>query len=508
MKRLVHTLLAWGLLLPCPLQAGCASLSSAEPVSPCPTPRVATLTGLAPCDGPSPLQQVAFRPAADVQPAAPAPQPSGSAFAGMAELSVDALVQQVLARYPSLAQMAAAWQAAQARYPQVTSLEDPMFAATIGPGTIAPDDPGINFAYRLEVSQKYPWPGKLALRGENALAEASAAGNEVEDTRLRLIESAQDAFYEYYLVDRALEENDKGLRLLREFRQIAESRYTHPRQEAMRVSLQDVLQVDVEIGRQRERRLTLERMHQVAVARLNTLMHLPPDAPLPPPPREMQVRDGLPDAQVLRAAALSRRPDLQALADRIRAEEASLALASKEYYPDFEPFVMYDRFMGNNEQNEDLATMVGVRMNLPVRRTRRAAAVAEAQARIAGRRAELERQADQAALQVQEAYEQVRESERVVRLYETRILSDARQNVEAARPAYETGLIPASSFIEAQRNLVDLRDRYHEAVAAYFRRRATLERAVGGPLLSFTQTPALGNVGLRPGMRCGQASGR
>src|SRR5262249_14960431 len=84
------------------------------------------------------------------------------------ELQVDALVQQVIARNPSLAQMVAAWQAVSAKYPQVTSLEDPMLAATLGPGTFAPDDPGINFAYRVEISQKYPWPGKLKLRGQTA----------------------------------------------------------------------------------------------------------------------------------------------------------------------------------------------------------------------------------------------------------------------------------------------------------------------------------------------------
>jgi hypothetical protein len=47
-----------------------------------------------------------------------------------------------------------------------------------------------------------------------------------------------------------------------------------------------------------------------------------------------------------------------------------------------------------------------------------------------------------------------------------------------------TAKIPFLSLIEAQRNLVNLRDRYYEAVADYFRRRATLDRVVGGPLLS------------------------
>src|SRR5262245_44747363 len=50
-----------------------------------------------------------------------------------AELSIEALLSQVLARNPSLAQMQAAWQAASARYPQVTSLDDPTFGATFGP---------------------------------------------------------------------------------------------------------------------------------------------------------------------------------------------------------------------------------------------------------------------------------------------------------------------------------------------------------------------------------------
>jgi outer membrane protein TolC len=403
------------------------------------------------------------------------------------ELSVDALVQQVLARNPSLEQMAAAYQAAAAKYPQVTALDDPMFGATLGPATIRPDDTGVEFAYRLEVAQKVPWPGKLRLRGENALAEARAAANEVDDMRLQLIESAKDAFYEYFLAQRALDVNDDSLRLLRDFRESAATRFR-----TGLVPQQNLLQADVEIGREQQRREALERMRQNVLARLNTLMHLPPDLPLPPPPQRLGVGEALPGAAVLRAAALARRPDLLALANRIQAEEALLALAHKEYYPDFEPFLMYDRFMGNTTATRDLATMVGVRLNLPVRATRRSGAVAEAQARIAQRRAELARETDKANLQVQQAYDQVRESERVVRRYEGRILPDAKLNVEAAQSAYVTGKIPFLTLVEAQRTLVSLRERYYEAVADYHRRLATLERAAGGPLVPPAEAPEPG----------------
>ena len=95
--------------------------------------------------------------------AADAPSASDP-FAGANELSADVLVEQVVARNPTLTQMTAAADAAAARYPQAISLEDPMFGATISPrlfGSHESED-----GYRVEVSQKYPWPGKLCLRGQ------------------------------------------------------------------------------------------------------------------------------------------------------------------------------------------------------------------------------------------------------------------------------------------------------------------------------------------------------
>lgn len=405
-----------------------------------------------------------------VQGESPQHQTGAAPFSGMAELSVDAFIDQVLARNPTLAQMVAAWQAASARYPQVTSLEDPMFGLTTGPASIRSKD--VDFANRIEASQKLPFFGKLKLRGQAAMAEAAAAHDEVGDMRLQLVESAKMAFYDYYLVDRAIAVNEESLKLLREFRKTADDRFR-----ASQSPQQDLLQADVEIGRQRKRGLTLDRMRKVAQARINTLMHLPPETPLPPPPKTIELAESLPAAGELRARAMAQRPDLQALANRIEAERASLSLARKEYYPDFEVMGAYDAFWQRPEQ--DLRPMLGVRMNVPINRDRRRGAVAEAQARLEQRIAELAALTDQVNLQVQEAYEQVLESEKSVRLYIETILPAARENVKAARTAYSAGSIPFLSLIEAQRNLVELRDSSYEEVAEYYRRIATLERVVG-----------------------------
>jgi cobalt-zinc-cadmium efflux system outer membrane protein len=54
--------------------------------------------------------------------------------------------------------------------------------------------------------------------------------------------------------------------------------------------------------------------------------------------------------------------------------------------------------------------------------------------------------------------------------------------VKSAQTYYTTGKIPFLSLIEAERNVIDLRDRSYDATADAFRRRAALELAVGGPL--------------------------
>jgi outer membrane protein TolC len=390
------------------------------------------------------------------------------------ELAVESVVQEVLDRNPTLEQMAGAWQAASARFPQVTSLDDPSLDVTAAPASFGSNQ--VDFGGSLRISQKIPLGGKLGLRGQIAQAEANAAGDEMNDVRLQLIESAKIAYYEWYLIHRAQAVNEENLNLLRESRQSAENRVA-----TGKASPQEVLQIDVEIGKQGERVLTLERMRQVACGRLNTLMHRLPGSPLAPPSSKLMVPVGLPVVEDLRARALASRPDLRALSERIAAEESALTLARREYCPDLMVGAGYDSIMGNGP-TRDLAPQISVGINVPLRTDKRHAAVSEVQARILQRRAELARLVDQVNLQVHEAHVQVAEAQKIVHWYEIKILPDAESNIKAARNAYTAGQIPLLSLLEAQRNQVTLRDSYYQRIADYFQRQATLERVVGEPL--------------------------
>jgi len=400
----------------------------------------------------------------------PLPVPHDS-FSENGELQIEALVADVLARNPSIQAMVSAWQAAAARYPQAVSLEDPMFGFMVGPSAVGHESG--SEGYMLDASQKIPWHGKRYLRGRGALAEAAAARADVEETRLRLVAATKSAVADYYLVHRLTELNRENSRIMQEFRDAARVKY-----ETNQVTQEDVLQADVELAELERRTLELQRMERVAIARINTLLHREPDYPLPSPPARLNLVDDAPPVEYLRELALARRPELAADAARIRGEQASLALARTEYYPDLEVVGRYDGFW----ESADLRPQVGMNVNVPVYHAKRDAATREAAHRLNQRRAEYEQRVDDINNDVQAAFEQVIESIRSLELYEMKILPAARQNVDTARTTYTTAKLDFLRLVESQRRYIMLQEKHREAEAELLRRLASLEQAIGGPL--------------------------
>ena len=173
-----------------------------------------------------------------------------------------------------------------------------------------------------------------------------------------LAEAAKMAYFDYYLARRELEVNADTTQLVRQFREIAKNKY-----ESSQATEQDVLQAEVELADLEGRRAEFVRDERVAMARINTLLHRAADHPLPPPPPHVGVPDALPPRETLQeiAVAIAARP-VYALAARIRAEEAAVALACREYYPDVEIVGKYDTLMP-----PDMQAQVGMRLNVPLR---------------------------------------------------------------------------------------------------------------------------------------------
>lgn len=399
------------------------------------------------------------------------------AFAGQRELQLAQLVGEVQARNQTLQAMRAAWLAAQERYPQARALDDPVLTSMIAPASLnsgIAGIPGNSAGYVVGGAQKLPWFGKRDLRGQAALADSRAARWDVDDARLQIIEATGTAYYDYYLVRQDLALNVQNTRKLREFHDIAARKY-----EANLAPQQDMLQAEVELAELARRQIELERLERIAIARINTLMHRPPDAFIPPAPTRLDSPVLILSAAELRRVAMSSRPDLASLASKIRAEQSRVALANKEFLPDFEVFGRYDNFWSQ----ASLRGQVGVNMNVPLYRDKRYAAVREAQWRLSQRRAEYEQRIDDINREVQTAYERFDEAQQTVGLYTDQILPAARKNVDSAFAAYETSGGDFLRLVAAQRQLIGLQERYQESIADYHRRRVELERVVGQPLV-------------------------
>lgn len=393
-------------------------------------------------------------------------------FAGQIEMALPALISEVQRRNPTLQAALAAWGAASERYPQVVALEDPIFQSMFAPGSFASNS-STQASYFVGISQKVPWAGKRALRGQIAQAEAAAASFDSEDVRLRLTEAARLAFFEYYLVRRNLELNSSNRNAVDGFRETAKAKF-----EATQVTQQDVLQADVELALLNSRRIELEQNEKIAVARINTLLHRAPQLAVPPPPPRLEISDSLPDVEALRQAAIAQRPDLTAQAARIRAEQAAVALALKEFYPDLELMGRYDQFWTDVVQR----SQVGMYLNIPLNQSRRQAAVREAIFRVNKMQAEYDSQVDGVRNEVQAGFARLEGGYKTARLYSDTILPAAEANVAAASAGYEAGKIDFLRLVEAERQLIGLQEKSQEAIAEYHRRRAELERAAGAPL--------------------------
>lgn len=392
-------------------------------------------------------------------------------FAGQTELPLEALHQAVLQRNPTLPAMQHAWQAAAERYPQVTALDDPMFSYGLAPATIGAQR--LDFGQQFELSQRFPWPGTLRVRGEVVHSEAQAAGEDLNATRLQLIEATQHAFYDYYFVQRAIDINQVNQELLLEFQRITERRYA-----AGLVPKQDALQAEIEQQRLVHRGIVLDRSRAVSVARLNTLLNLPPESSLPPPPKDLPGVTSLPPIEVLQTAAVQHRPELRALALKIGARSAEVKLAKLDYFPNVTVSGGYTSLW----QEEDLRPSLSVSLNFPLQLNRRNAAVREAQAKTRQARARLEEHRAQVAFEVSQAAENVREQAHVMQLYASSIVPAAEENLIAAHSDYETGITDFLTLITAEKTLLLAELSYHQALANYHKGRAQLARAIGIPL--------------------------
>ncbi|MCW8195706.1 TolC family protein [Proteobacteria bacterium 005FR1] len=389
-------------------------------------------------------------------------------IASASVMSADELAAWVLARNPGVQAAKAAARAAAFRIDPAGSLDDPTLSYGVAPNTSSSDR---GLEQRVEIAQRFPWPGTLAARKEQARFEAIAAEQGTDVFRLEVAAAAKAAYAEWRYVASALTVHEATHDLLSDLISAAETRYA-----AGRASRQDVLQAQVERVEVENRKLRLQQLATTVRARINALLQRPPDAPLPAA-APIPLLPRIPSEELLEQFALEH-PSLRRLASEVEAQQSAVVLAEKAFYPEFQVGVGYNELWDDSDKR----ATIGLSINVPLDRSKRHAQLDSAQAQLQSRQWALAEQRMQLLAELAQARALVLEARQTVELYEDQLVPLVDEYLESAIADYSAGDGSFLSVVTAEQCQLSTELGLARARADYVRALAVLERWVGGSL--------------------------
>ncbi len=330
----------------------------------------------------------------------------------------------------------------------------------------------------IGLSQMFPYPGKRALRTEVANREKEQTEFDLREMRNMLRSEIKMAYAELSYVQRQADVVRRSREVLSEIISVSQEMYA-----VGKATQADVHRGQVEFEKMREMLLVLENREKVLAIRLDTLAGLPPDRPVPklPEPAEIAVpytRDAL------TAIYMEERPARKALQARVLRGDASVEMARKEYYPDFEVSASYmqrDAMPDGTRRSDMFSSMLLV--NLPVwRKQKLDPAVREMIAEREMARRELAALDLESSNAIGNALETMRSRASVAALYRTTIIPHAETSFEATLSSYRVGKVDFPMLMDSIMNVLSFRKDYQEMVGDLSMQKAKLEAAVGKEL--------------------------
>ncbi len=390
-------------------------------------------------------------------------------------LSLKELITEALQNNPGLKAADQRIEAAKTRISQERwALPDPMAGVNVAG---RPRNPANFTDYRdieYMVEQEIPNPLKLWTRGkvaarERDMIEASYLGQE-----RKLIADLKSAYYDLFMIERSIEVNRENKELVGQFLKSAEARYS-----VGKATQSDVLKAQVELSKLTNELVTLGQMKQTAIARINALLNRPTRSELGTTVFKIDPRSNKFEWDSLEKLTLKDNPDLLEVQASVKRQEASLRLARFEYLPDF--MVRSENRQIKGEGFQEYDAFLGVTIPLWGFKKQRNQ-VKEAKALLEESHANFQQMKNAVLFEVQDALVRVESNQRLVALYETSVLPQARQSLKSAVAGYESDRNDFLSLIDAQRNLKTFQLEYYDSVVKLEQSFADLERAVGTDL--------------------------
>jgi outer membrane protein, heavy metal efflux system len=401
-------------------------------------------------------------------------EPSAQTTAASASVRIDALVDEAMRQSPLLAAAEKHWQATTRVPRQVSTLPDPQVALqqlTVGsPAPFSGYETSDFYYTGFGISQDIPGPGKLGLRARQAEKESDYAHASLEARRRTVAEQVRETCYELWYLARERELLSATHEQLTQIEQAAEQMYR-----TGQAPQQDVAKSQLKMTTLIRDLATNREQSDAEQAQLKAILGREVDSP-DIAVGTVEAAAFAPDQARVRALAEARSPELK-MAQAMEARSAdSLALARKDYIPDFNVAYMYQK-TGPGLRDYYMLTL-GARIPLYFWRKQRPAVEQATDENLSARR-EVAASRLSAVAEAEREWLSVRSDERVIAMFRGGLIPQARTTRAAALASYQSGKGDFQTLVSAVIDELELSEQYQRTIADHETAIAKLEQIIG-----------------------------
>jgi cobalt-zinc-cadmium efflux system outer membrane protein len=403
-----------------------------------------------------------------------ASQPQDHEHSGAITLLVD-LLTEAEQNNPQIQAARQGWQASKQIPSQVSTLPDPQFVVQqVNVGSPRPFAGYTNsdFAYfGLGVSQDFPYPGKLRLRGEMAKRDSDVVQQQYESVRRSVLDGIKAAYFQLSYLSKTLGILESDGELLQQVEKAADARYRSGMS-----NQQDLLQAQLE----RTKLLREITMHHLEVAKLQAQIkqllnrsQSSPDIETPDLPETPLSRT----FEELLSTTKTQNPEIYGAQKMIDRQSLQVDLAHKDFYPDFNVQYMWQR---TDPAQFRAYYMLSFGVRVPIYRNRKQRPeLAQAEADLSKSRSEFEGQTQQVAFELRTEFEIAQKTTELLKIYREGLLPQARAEFEAGVVAYESNRQDFQALLASFLDVQHLDEEYWQSAAEHETALARLEELTG-----------------------------
>jgi len=358
---------------------------------------------------------------------------------------------------------------------QVSTLPDPQFnVQQVNVGSPRPFAGYTNsdFAYiGLGVSQDFPYPGKLRLKGEIAKRDADVVQQQYESIRRSILAGVKSAYFQLAYLSKTQGILESDGELLQQVEKAADARYR-----SGMGNQHDLLQAQVE----RTKLLREITMHHLEVAKLQAqikqLLNRQQSSPdiepseLPETPLPYTFEE-------LLSATKAQNPEISAAEKMVERQKLQVDLAHKDFYPDFNVQYMWQR---TDPSQFRAYYMLSFGVRVPIYRGRKQRPeLAQAEAELNRSRSESEVRSQQVAFELRSEYETAQKTAELLKIYREGLLPQGRAGFQAGIAAYQNNRQDFQALLAAFLDVLHLDEEYWKSIAERETALARLEQLTG-----------------------------